>query len=119
MKLGSSIKMTIQYSCKNLKEIRVFGDKFVKNNKKNFSIYIKEKKHELVPNLIMKDEFKTGDYLIINIKLEKIKNMSFMFYGCSELKSIVQISDFTKHNINSMGSMFYNCTSLEYQILIN
>ncbi len=112
-KKSSPNEMILQYISKNLNEVRIFGDKFVKNNKKNCSIYIKDKKHDLVSVLNIKDDYRSGDYLIIKIKLDKIKNMSYMFYACTELKSIVEITDYTKDHINNMSSMFYGCTFLE------
>lgn len=38
--------------------------------------------------------------------------MSYMFYGCSKLKSI-DVSHFDTKNVEKMGYMFQNCTSLE------
>ena len=37
--------------------------------------------------------------------------MSYMFYECSELKTII-INNFNTNNVKNMCNMFYNCSSL-------
>ena len=43
---------------------------------------------------------------------EKLTNLSFMFYGISALNS-TDFSNFSNININSMSYMFYNCSTLK------
>ena len=41
-----------------------------------------------------------------------IENMSYMFYECSSLISLPDISKWNTNNIESMSYMFYGCSSL-------
>ena len=39
--------------------------------------------------------------------------MSHLFYNCSSLKSLPDISNWNTTNVNNMSSLFDNCESLE------
>ena len=64
----------------------------------------------------------TEKYNIINYNNKKLKiklkginnvtNMSFMFYGCSSLLSLPDISKWNTNNVINMIEMFYGCSSL-------
>ena len=41
-----------------------------------------------------------------------VKNMSWMFYGCSSLSSLPDISKWNTNNVKDMHEMFKNCFSL-------
>ena len=41
-----------------------------------------------------------------------LKNMRYMFYGCSSLISLPDISKWNTKNVNAMGLMFEECSSL-------
>ena len=73
-----NIIITAKYIVKNSTEIRILGDIFVKNNK-SAKIYINGKKHDIVAFLKLKDGYIKNNELIIDIKLDKIKNLSYMF----------------------------------------
>ena len=106
-------KMSIKYMAKNKGYIRIFGDKFVENNKKYCKIKYKGKKNKL-KSFINYKESNTNDIIEIKIKFYgEIINMSNMFYNCENLLSF---SDILKRNINKisdMSYMFYNCKSLK------
>jgi len=38
--------------------------------------------------------------------------LSFMFYGCSSLSSLPDISKWNTNNVTNMSSKFYGCSSL-------
>ena len=40
--------------------------------------------------------------------------MSGLFYECSSLKSLPDISKWNTNNVNNMSYLFYECKSLEY-----
>ena len=53
---------------------------------------------------------------LIEIKLRGIKNIIFaneMFYECSSLKSLNDISKWNTNKLNNIGGLFYNCLSLK------
>ena len=57
------------------------------------------------------------DEKIINIDISDwnvsgIENMSYMFYGCKNLKSIGDISGWDISKVNDMSYMFYKCENL-------
>ena len=49
---------------------------------------------------------------IENLNTSDVTGMSYMFYGCSSLKS-VDLTHFDTSNVTLMGYMFLNCSSLE------
>ena len=70
-------------------EIKLFGEKFIKNNKNNCKIIIENKEHDLIEYLKINKNEK-----ILKIKLKEIKtitNMSYMFDGCNSLTSLPDI----------------------------
>ena len=87
---------------------RIFGDKFVENNKSKCIMIINDKKYKLSTHInkeIIKDE-------IIDIKLKEVKaitDMSCMFFEC---KNIFEISIWDTSNITNMSCMFYKCNNL-------
>mgnify|MGYP002624557311 CR=1 FL=1 len=96
------------------KEIKVFGDEFVKNNKNNnCKIEYEGEEFELQDKL----EIKNFDKNFIQIKLKNTKNitnMKNMFSGCSSLKYLVGISMINTSRVVNMSGMFYKCPLLEF-----
>ena len=92
-------------------EINIFGSEFVKNNKNICKMIIDNKEYEI-----------TERYNIISKKINKLKiklkginnvtNMSYMFYGCSSLSSLPDISKWNTNNITNISYMFNECSSL-------
>ena len=80
--INNKNEMIIIYKIKQDKyEIKLFGKKFIENNKNNCKIIIDNKDQDLIEYLkINKNE------RILKIKLKEIKaitNMSYMFYECN------------------------------------
>ena len=93
------------------RKIRILGQNFVKNNKNKCKMIINKKESELM------EEFNINNEKIIEIKLIKIAiitDMSYMFYGCSSLSSLSDISKWNTNNVTNMNSMFHGCSSLSY-----
>ena len=70
-------------------KIKLFGEDFIKNNKDNCYLIINNKKQELTEYIEIKEQQK------LEIKLyetKNITNMSGMFYNCSSLSSLPDIS---------------------------
>jgi len=109
----SNNEINIIYKIEDDKKVKIFGAEFVKNNKNICKIIYEDKEYELdeyfnIPNNI-KDELK--------IKLSginEITNMSFIFYECSSLLSIPDISKWNTNNVINMSYLFGKCENIEY-----
>ena len=65
----------------------------------------------------IKEKYNTTNYnnnkLKIKLKvIDKVTNMNNMFYGCSSLSSLPDISKWNTNNVTNMSFMFYRCSSL-------
>ena len=99
-------EINIIYKKKDNNIITIFGYKFVERNKNNCKLIIEGKEEDLKEkiNLLNKD--------MIEIKLKGITNvtdMSYMFYECSSLSSLPDISKWNTSNVTDMGGMFTGC----------
>ena len=108
---------------KNIYFLNKDNDKFNKDEEyldsiKYYNKLLKESKIEILINGIKYEEnkkfFKPNESRLYEIKLIfsfKIDNMSYMFYGCSNITKII-FSSFNTKAVNKMNSMFYNCSNL-------
>ena len=107
--------------------IKIFGDKFVENNKDKYIMIINDKEYTL-SSYINKDIIK-NESLEIKLKgIETITDMSYMFYDCNKLSGISKwdisnalsnmlyefydkpdISKWDTSNVTNMSYMFYEC----------
>ena len=104
--------MTIIYNINNQNQIKLFGKDFVRNNKNNCYLIINNVKEELTDYI----EIKTKKQKQLEIKLFEIiliTDMSGMFYGCSSLNSLPDISKWDTKNVTNMSYMFSGCSSLK------
>ena len=87
--------MTIIYEIKeNEPHMRLFGEKFVYNNKNNCYLLIDGQKRELCEYLYLIPNQKINGILEIKlIETKIITNMSEMFSHCLSLKSLPDISN--------------------------
>ena len=85
-------EIIIKYKIDKIKkEINIFGEKFVNNNKNNYILIYDGNEYELSVKLNIKN---VGNKTI-EVKLKEIKNvtnMESMFFGCSSLLSLTDIS---------------------------
>ena len=132
-------EIIIKYNInKNDEKIKIFGEKFVENNKDKCNIIYKEKKYELSEYFDIQDNNdKTLEIKLIVIKnitdmeqmfhkcsslspltnlsklnTSKVTNMSALFNMCESLTSLPDISKWNTSNVNDMGFMFAGCDSL-------
>ena len=106
--------LNIIYNTKDSKEIILFGEDFVKRYKKYCKLIIEDKEQEL------KDKYSFGLFSNkkekLEIKLKGITNvtdMSCMFYDCSSLQSLPDMSKWNTSNVSNMRGMFCKCSSLQ------
>ena len=110
-KMNYKNEINIIYNINNKEKIKIFGKDFVKQNRYLCKIIYDNKTYELgeVLEIQNKNESK------LNITLQNINNIfSFeeMFYECSSLLLLPDISKWETNNINNMKGMFYGCSSL-------
>ena len=107
-------EIEILYNIKeNEKEIKIFGDLFVKNNKKICKIIYGNKKYELTDSFKINNlENKNNIFKINLICTSNITNMSGMFEYCQSLISLLNISNLNTSKVNDMSSCFKFCNSL-------
>ena len=89
----------------------ILGLPFVNRNRKKCKLIIENKEYEITAYYNIK-EYKNN---ILNIKLEginEITDMSNMFYGCTSLISLPDISKLNTNNVTNMKSMLEGCSSL-------
>ena len=106
----------------NYNKIKLFGEQFVNNNKKNCFLVINDKFIKLKAYIDLKeifgDDYSPEIYPIkIKVKLiernnQKITNLSSIFYGICSLDSSSNLCKFNTINITKMNNMFDNCKSL-------
>ena len=108
-------EMTIIYRIGDFDtDIKLFGDEFVKNNKKKCVLIIDGKEHELCGNMDRND-LTCIKKNILKIKLKEIEtitDMSYMFSKCDTLIDLPDISEWDTSNVNNMKYMFFYCEGL-------
>ena len=116
--------------------IRLFGQKFVQNNKNKCHIYINGTKSELIElynkneneeyvkvKLIITETLNDISYMFCDCcslyslpDISKwdinINKISYMFSGCSLLKSLPNISEFDLEKVTNLSNLFNGCSSL-------
>ena len=104
-------EINIIYDIHEKNNIKIFGSKFVENNKNICAIIINNNEYELSETL----DVMSNNNNKLKIRLKGINNvidMSYMFYGCSSLSSLPDISKWNTNRVRYMSYMFYGCSSL-------
>ena len=105
-------EITIKYKInKEENRIKLFGDEFIKNNKRNCKIFISGVEVKICTYY---DKYnKNHDILEIKLKgIKNITNMSHMFDYCKSLLSLPDISKWNTNKVTDMSYIFSNCSSL-------
>jgi surface protein len=112
-KLGPN-EIILEYKKGTLKDkiIKIFGEKFVSNNRNNCSIKFDDKTLELKEKLELPKNYKNEENLKIKLIANNLTDMSYMFHECTVLTSIGNNSTLDTSNVTNMSYMFYNCNSL-------
>jgi len=112
--MESQDEIILEYKIDNKEEkLRIFGDKFVENNKENCVLNVKDKEYDLSSYFDL-DKFSGEDEFIIKLKIKNIiTNPSFMFKGCSSLKNIRNLTALKTDKITNIKFMFCECSSLK------
>jgi len=85
----------------------------VANNKENFKIIYQDNIFDLMEYFDLKNKNNNDDILEIYLKqINDINDMSFMFYKCSSLISLPELSRLNSNNVTKINSIFSGCSSL-------
>ena len=113
-KKSNQISMMYYYNSgfSTKKKIRIFGEKFVKNNLNNCELIINNEKVNL------SEFYEFGTYQsniklnVILVQKKPITDMSFMFYECDLLSSLIGFTDFDTNHVKNISYMLCNCETL-------
>ena len=114
-----NIKNEINITYKNIyneSRIKLFGEKFVKNNKEFCILVVDNMIFDLYNYYSFEESDKKKKDKIVKIKLitlKKITNMSHMFSGCRSLISLPDICNYDTSEVIDMSFMFFNCINLK------
>ena len=120
-KMNCQNEITIQYLPENSKKIRLFGTKFVANNRNKCKIILNNQIQEINDILLLNNDLKKyinpkNGILEIKLKINKNQNlidMSNMFKDCSSLLLLPNISELNTFHVKDMSYLFYGCTLLD------
>ena len=101
-------EIIIIYETKEKGRCKIFGQKFVANNKYNIELFINGNKSELIEECIL-------DEGINNVKMKiknKITNLSGIFDGCKQLKDITGLKYLNTKYCTDFGYMLTGCSLL-------
>ena len=109
-----SNEINILYKIENQNVIRIFGPKFVEDNKSKCKIEFENQEYDLIAFFNIENYTKNKlDYSQIKLKnINNITNMACMFRSCSSLSSLPDISKWNTSNVINMSSIFYFCYKL-------
>ena len=94
---------------------KLFGERFVKNNKNKCKMIINEKEYEIWSYLPNYHKYlNEGELKIKLIGIENISDFSYMFSGCLSLISLPNLSKVNLKNITNIRGIFFYCISLSY-----
>ena len=107
-------EITIIYKInKNEKFVKIFDKDFVEAKKKFCKILYNGKEYDLQENFNVENINKYSETLEIKLKVvHKIISFYSMFYNCTSLLYLPDISKFDTSNITNMIDMFAGCSSL-------
>ena len=106
-------EITIIYKInKNENFVKIFDEDFVKAKKDFCKILYEGKEYELQENFNVENINKNSELLEIKLKIGKITNLYSMFYQCTSLLYLPDISKYDTSGITGMNDMFSNCSSL-------
>ena len=95
------------------KKLKIFGDKFVKNNKDICNILYQGKSYELTEYFDLSNYIVNNNLLKIKLKgISNITDFSDMFYLIESLISLPDIHYIKTNKVNSFSCMFSCCKSL-------
>ena len=109
----SEKEINIIYDIKEENKIRIFGGNFVETNRNICKMIIDNKEYEITKEYNIENYKNNNNKLKIILKgIDNVKDMRYMFYGCSSLSSLPDISTWNTNKVTNMSGMFDGCSSL-------
>ena len=114
-------EMVIKYDVKEDDEekIKLFGSRFIENNKNKCKLVIRGKEQEIFEYLTLTNNMRKKGSVEITLKeIKKITNMSYMFgeetftNGCWSLSPTSNFSKWDTQKVTDMSGMFAGCQKL-------
>ena len=91
--------------------MHIFGSEFVKNNKNKCKMLIDDKEYEITEKCNIENY--TNNELKIKLRgIDNIIDMSYMFYGCSSLSSLPNISKCNTNKVTDTNSILDSCPNI-------
>ena len=110
-KMNYKNEINIIYKINAEEKTKIFGKKFVENNKDNCKIMYDNEEYELNEELEIKNKNESKLNIILQ-NIIKITDMEDMFNGCLSLLSIPDISKWNTNNVTNMQGIFSGCSTL-------
>jgi len=113
-------EIIMKYKIGNYKRIKIFAKYFVKNNKDKCKLKVNGVIMNLNRVIILKQIYgrlkydKNKELEVKLIDINKLTNLSHMFYNCKLLTSVSNISNINISEFTDMSEIFYGCISLPY-----
>ena len=104
-------KITLIYKNMPGENIKLFGSKFIENNKEKCWMVIDFTKTDIKE--YYKPTHEATKLSVILALSNKVHDISYMFHKCSSLISIPDFNDMNLNNITNMSNMFSGCTLLQ------
>ena len=106
---------TIKYIInENKNAIKIFGEQFVKKNKNKCFIIYENRNYELSSLFKIDEKIKNKNILKIKLNIiNSIKDLSYLFYNCSDLISFCKNNILDTFNFTDLSHAFYGCSSLK------
>ena len=101
-------------------EIRIFGNKFIQNNKENCKILKEDnslRELEEFENVSLFSRMMFLDYTIKIIILNPLTNLSYMFHECKRLYEVPDIDKLDTSQVKDMSYMFSGCDILNLYLI--
>ena len=108
-------EINIKYKTNSDGNQKIFGEKFVENNKNNISLIINGKNSPLIKESYLK---KGENNITINIK-NKLTNLLYMFTGCKTLFNIDELKYLDTGDVTDFSYAFENCPISNLKALEN
>ena len=120
-KMNCQNDIIIKYLPENANKIKIFGTKFVINNKNKCKIIFNNHLYDIYDTYVINNDLKSyinSQNGILEIKLrinknENLTNLSHMFKDCSTLLFLPNISELNTFHVTDMSYLFYGCSLLE------
>ena len=108
--------ITIRYLINNnTTEVKLFSSFFIQNTINKCKIIYNGKEYKLTEKWRLNFEDRNNQFFEIKLTgINNITNMSYMFYRCSSLISLPDISKWNTEKVTNMKCLFTGCSQLDF-----